>query len=326
MRTNIREKIVSGKYTLPVIIILYIVSFALFREDAAVHEDGGMLWDFMTDRMPILFSTKWIALILHALAVYMILELDAVFALIRIRTTFQISCFLILLTIFPDIMGLNPGTFAGIAIFASFFPLFYSYQRKKTPSKMFKSGFLLAIASLFFPKALWLLPIYILGTINMSSLTLRNLIALVWGTAMPLIFISGYCFCYDCMDIVRNMFAEIFTVPRIDYSNIALPTVIDVCTLILITIISTGHFTYTSFKDKIKTRLLLYFITWISTIVFVMILLLPHLAHELLSLVIMPVSLIVAHTFCLTESRSGNIYFIITAILFVALFIYNFFV
>ncbi|HIT83082.1 MAG TPA: hypothetical protein IAA99_02640, partial [Candidatus Avibacteroides faecavium] len=101
MRANLPAKIAHSRYTLVVCIVLYAASFLMLRQDMADGGEGGILWQWLDKSLPALTVSRWSTLALHVLALYMLLELDTVFALIRQRTLFQLSALLLFLSAMP---------------------------------------------------------------------------------------------------------------------------------------------------------------------------------------------------------------------------------
>lgn len=323
LRTNIRHTIVEGKYTLPVVVIIYLVSFFLFRNDVADVYDGGMLWYMLRDSFPLLFTSRWLTLVLHALAVYAVLELDAVFALIRVRTTFQISTLMLLLAAFPSLFNIGPASIAALLVISSFFPLFFSYQKHDVSVRMFYSGFLFSLATMFIPMILWMLPLYLIFIFSIGSGSLRNVAAYLWGISIFYMMVAGLCYYFDVVPLFTSMLSDIFKVEDINYESIGTDALVNISVLSFLTLTSVAHFAYTSFKDKIRTRIFLYIISWTSLIVTLLILILPSEANELLTLSFAFISILASHTFCLVDSRSGSIFFGVFMLLLLAVLGYN---
>lgn len=323
LRTNIRHTIVNGKYTLPVVVIIYLLSFFLFRNNVSAVYDGGMLWHILRDSFPALLTSRWVTLALHALAVYTVLELDAVFALIRVRTTFQISTLMLLLASFPTLFNVGPASIAALFVFASFFPLFFSYQKHDAPVQMFYSGLLFSLATMFVPKILWFMPLYFIFIVSIGSGSLRNMIAYIWGISIFYMIVAGLCYYFGAMPLFVTMVRDIFSVESISYESLGIDALINISVLSFLILTSVVHFAYTSFKDKIRTRIFLYIISWISLIVMFLILILPSEANELLTLSFAFISILASHTFCLVDSRSGSVFFGIFMLLLICVLGYN---
>lgn len=324
MKFDFQQQITHGKFTLGISILIYILGFVFLRNDITDIE-GGILWDIFKNSFPLLSKSRWTTLAIHLITIYLILELDAVFALNRVRTTFHISVFLILLTVCPFIFNIGPYSITSILILISLFPLFYSYQDKNSSIRIFYAGLFFSIGIMFAPQLVWLFPVYFISIGYISALNNKTFVSWIWGMTLPFIFLASCCYYFDYSELFIITISEIFDVEKINYSYIKTPELINIFTITFLIIISFCHQFYTSYLDKIKTRIYLYIISWIEFALLLILILIPGKAIEILSATTPFVSIMIAHLFCYSDSKSSRIFFIFTLIILIGLLIFNFY-
>lgn len=326
MKNTLRGIVVNGKYTLPVVLLVYIAGFFLLRSDVVKYYDAGILWNSLYSSFPVLFSSRWTTLVLHGIFAYLILELDTLFALSRTRTTFHVSSFLLLLTVCPFMLDIGPYSFAALLIVFSMFPLFFSYQARESSPRMFYVGLFFSLSTLFVPSFVWMIPVYIIAVANIGILNAKNFFSWLWGMFLPYLFvISGYYF-FDCLYLFDKLWEDMCWKVPLDYSSVTMSAVLNAAVLLLIVLSSFGHLFYTSYMDSIKTRIFLYILSLIPFFVFLIGILKPQYFIDIVSITLPFVSIMMAHMLCHTDSRNGNMffYFIFTLLLSLAAFnIYN---
>ncbi|MDE5549991.1 MAG: hypothetical protein K2I99_01350, partial [Bacteroidaceae bacterium] len=162
MKLNIQKTIANSQTTLPVVgvlsVLLWIVLPATSQETAFTSEEYG-LWRFVPLAWQEGHDALGLGLLCAALAVYMMVELNSRNILLRVSSR-MLSCMLaILLTISVAYHGFHPGSAVLLLSLLSFFPLFTAYQRPD-PILSFEVFLCLSLASLVFPKLVWLVPLY----------------------------------------------------------------------------------------------------------------------------------------------------------------------
>ena len=93
--------------------------------------------------------------------------------------------------------------------------------------------------------------------------------------------------------------------------------------LFLLFIVSATHCLVAGYEDKIRTRSYLHFLIFLNFCLFAYVVLQPALSVHLLSLLLIGVSILAGHLFVLTNSRSSNLFFILSLIGLFALFGFN---
>ena len=118
---------------------------------------------------------------LHVLASILLINLNNVFTIIRIRTSLQSFFYLLLAAALPSLYGVIPGLLAGLCFLTAIYLLFGSYRQEKSSGALFNSFAFAGIASLFVPQSLLLIPLLWIGASSFQSLNLKSLFASLLG-------------------------------------------------------------------------------------------------------------------------------------------------
>lgn len=149
------------------------------------HNTGvieGLIAPFETSGIAILLANA-VTTILTALVVG---KTASQFQLVKDTTLLPYSFILLLQLLNPQLIShIAPQNVVTLVISIIFFILYSSYQQKVATQKGFVIGLLFAITALFYARVLYLLPIFILGLVQMQALSLRTLASMVVGFITP---------------------------------------------------------------------------------------------------------------------------------------------
>ena len=93
--------------------------------------------------------------------------------------------------------------------------------------------------------------------------------------------------------------------------------------LIVLFIVSAAHCIIAGFEDKIRTRAYLQFLIDLNIFLFLLIALQPTYCVNLLPLLMISSSILIGHFFVLTNSKTSNVFFIISLVSLILLFSFN---
>ncbi len=260
---------------------------------------------------------------LHVLASILLINLNNVFTIIRIRTSLQSFFYLLLAAALPSLYGVIPGLLAGLCFLTAIYLLFGSYRQEKSSGALFNSFAFAGIASLFVPQSLLLIPLLWIGASSFQSLNLKSLFASLLGFALPWWMLLSYAVLTETtQEFFSQLFDETVLFRPLGYGFdpwMVLPLGL----LFLLFAASTLHCFLSEYEDKIRTRSYLHFLMLFGIYLFVGICLQPYLLTAFSSLLLMVVSLLAAHLFALTSSRWSNFFFVIILIGILSIFIFH---
>lgn len=324
---TLQSTVTTSKFTLPVAIIImlacWVITLALIP-DLTGKAETYPLWNSI--RSYFMFP-EWVSrlfsLVLFIIIGYFLIGLNNTYAIIRVRASVQTSLYFLFVTSIPVIHLLHPGDIATLFFILSCYFLFKTYQHPRPEGLIFNSFVFAGIGSVVFPQLTFITPVLWLGAMMFNNLSFRGFCAALIGWSVPYWFLFAYAYFFDRMELFYQPFNELVTFQTVDYSNINVSLLVTLGFYFFLFIVSTIHSFIKSYKDKIRTRLLLRFFIMLDVFIFVFIILQPVHTTDLLSLLLVGISILVGHLFVLTNSKASNLFFISTALGLILLFSFN---
>lgn len=309
MKLNIQKTIANSQTTLPVVgvlsVLLWIVLPQTSRETAFTGEEYG-LWRFVPQAWQEGHETLGLGLLCAALAVYMMVELNSRNILLRVSSR-MLSCMLaILLTLSVAYHGFHPGSVVMLLSLLSFFPLFTAYQRPD-PILSFEVFLCLSVASLAFPKLVWLVPLYWLMQGYFQAFSFRCFVASLLALFMVYWLYAGVSAMtgHFSMFIAHTKAAVGFHVG--DYQSVDYRDVVTFLFVVLLFVVGTIDFYLHRYLDRVRTRIHYDAICLYGGVVIVLICLQPQYADVLMPLLLVSTSMVFGHFFALTHTKFSHI-------------------
>lgn len=327
MRTNsLQGRITAGRSTLPLVILTCIIcwiSISILLPASPKEPDSNLLWQSLRELIPT-WGMRTASFVIYAIIGYFLIEINNTFAIIRMRASVQTSFYFALITVCPGLHLLYAGDIVSIAFILSIYFLFKSYQQLHSAGYLFQSFAFIGAGSLVFPQLTFFAPIWLIGAYNFQSLTFRSFCAAVLGWALPYWFLLGYAFFHGQMDLFYNPFRELAMFQPIRFGEaFELWELVTLGYLLVMFLVSAIHCIATGHKDKIRTRSYLHFLIFLCFCIFLFIVLQPEHCTDLLSPLLIVVSILIGHLFVLTNSRTSNWFFIGSSIALIGLYLFN---
>lgn len=322
-----QNRITAGRLTLPVALLLtvacWLLAALLLPAEDGTEADGYPLWRALAEAGLPAWTDKLCSFLLYSLVGYFLIELNNVYALIRMRASVQTTIYFLLIAACPGIQRLYAGSTAAMPLLIALFFLFRSYQKQQPMADLFHAFVSLGIGSLFLPQLTLLAPLFWIGAYHFQSLRIKSFCASLVGWSMPYWFLLGHAYFYGEMELFRAPFRELAHFAPLVGGGIELWEVVTVGYLFVLFVVSAVHCFLAGYEDKLRTRSYLSFLVFFCSCLFVCIVLQPPLASGLLPLLAIGISILAGHLFILTHSRGMNIFFIgMLAGLFL-LFVFN---
>lgn len=299
-----RNTIVTGSFTLPVMMLLTLVCWLL----PDVSD-----W------------TLWLGLAINLLAAYLIMELNNRHTLLRVRSRLISTTFLTLMVACPALHAWHVNMLPVICYVASHFLLFASYQLPRPEGHIFHAFLFAGVASLIFPPMLVLVVGYWASMLfQLRNFTWHTFMASLFGLAVSYWFMAAYAIWQNHLDTAFLYLIDWFTPQLPDYSLLTLPQLITGGFLIFLATTALVHFFHTAYNDKIRTRMLYYVLATQEIILLCGMVLLPTHIDEQLLLFIVNSSAFIAHYYALARGRFFNLWFYFTILLIIAMAIFNY--
>ncbi len=327
MKQNKRfqSRVTASRFTLPVAIVIATACWLLssiFLPSKAIQGSGYPLWEHLCDLCIPLWIRPIAGYVLHALIGFFLIQLNNMFAIIRMQASLQTSIYFMLIAACPHIHTLYAGDVAAAAFLVALFFLFDSYQRTYPMVNLFYSFMCIGLGSLVFPQLTWLAPLFWIGAYMFQSLTFKSFLASLVGWIMPFWLLFAHAYFHEDMDLIHMPFRELvnFSPWQFSFEPWQLATL---GYLLLLFIVSSVHCLMTVYEDKIRTRNYLQFLMLLSFCIFICVGLQPTLSVHLISLLLISICILIRHLFALSNTRISNIFFIASVVGLFLLFGFN---
>lgn len=324
---RLQSQITAGRFTLPVVIFTCTICWILtsfLLPDLPTKESTYGLWEKVHTFCIPVWANRTFSFMLFALIGYFLIELNNTFGIIRMRASVQTSLYFLLITACPGMHQLYAGDIAAIAFLISIYFLFKSYQQTRPAGYLFHAFAFIGIGSLVFPQLTYIVPVWWIGAYLFQSLTSRSFFASLLGWSLPYWFLLGHSYFHSDMNLFYQPFTELMTFQPIQLlGNLQLWEIVTLSYLFILFIVSSVHCIVAGYEDKIRTRSYLHFLIFLNFCLFLFILLQPIHSMNLMSLLLIGISILVGHLFVLTNSKISNLFFIGSMLGLIFLFGFN---
>lgn len=322
----LHQKIATGRLTLPVVVLITIVCWLIsffYIPDLPTRNFSYSFLEVLRVAPPTEWISRIISFLIYISIGYLLIFLNNTFAIIRIRASIQTAVYWLFVAACPIIHQLDAGNAASVGLFLCIYFLFNSYQSSRPSASICYAFLFLAIGSLAFPKLTYIAPLLWLTAYKFKALTPRSFTASLVGWGLPYWFFFCYCYLSNQTETFYSPFIELTTFHPVDLKLLYPREVAAIAyCLILFAVSSTHIFTY-GYQDKIRTRSYLYFLIQLNFCLFLFIFLQPVYGVELLSLLLIGISILFGHMIALTKSKAAHLFFIGSIIGWLALSAFN---
>lgn len=297
---RLQHRIAASRYALPVT-ALYAVAVCL----------ACGLWQ----------HRLWLQLAALAVSTYLMVLANNRHGLIRIYSR-MVSCAYLML--WMAACYLFPSAEAGlIAVCLAAFHtiLFHAYQDKQSMATVYYAFCFIGIASLPFVQVLWLVPVlWVLLATKVLAMSARTFVASLLGLLTPY-WLGGayYIYRYGLQAAADHFAALARWAPLCRLGDLTLPRLLTLSLVALLGMVGIVHFLRTSYRDKIRTRMIYEYLMVLEGALVVYIVLQPQFADQLLPALIVTTAPLIGHYAALSEGRIANIAFMVIVALLVSM-------
>lgn len=251
----------------------------------------------------------WVQLALTAVATLLMVELNNRNSLIRIYSRMVSCSFLVLTMMTPHKIESTDGCIVSVCFVAFYLALFHAYQDKKATGYVLWAFAAIGVASIVWIQILLFIPVlWVLTATNILAMSLRTFVASILGVIMPYWFLSAYyIYIGDIMPIVDHIATIANFEPLFIYKNCSINDFLPLCFIILLAITGSIHFLRTSYKDKIRTRMIYEMFITMTVATIVLIILQPQHANIATHMLIISTAPLIGHFLALTSTKITNI-------------------
>lgn len=167
---------------------------------------------------------KIIAFIVMLISGFYLLQINSKHIVIKQRTYLLSFLYFVIVSSFISIQQINPAVFASFFIVLVFDHLFSIYHKENVLDNLFRAGFYISIASLFYAPAILYFIALLLSIVSIRSFNIREWFASFFGLITPWFFYFFYHYFVnnDLMAIVRTLDLNLFTEVNNDTNNFLL--------------------------------------------------------------------------------------------------------
>lgn len=311
-----QNKVTTGRFTLPAAILTATVCWtaaALLLPDAKVG-NLKLQWLQNLAGQP---AGHWLLLLagflLHGTIAFFLINLNNVFALIRVRASVQSAIYFLLIAALPSVHEALPGILCCVCYLTALHLLFTSYREEHTAGLLFHSFIFASIAGMIAPPYMLLAPLFWIGAFSFYALNLKSLIASIVGFVFPWWMAGGYAALTGRMADFLQHIGDIRLFHPL-WTDFGIQQVVPLAFLFVLYAVSAVHCLLAGYEDKIRTRTYLYFLVFSGFCQFVLVALQPYLFASFCPLLVCTTSILAGHLFALTDSRLSNAFFILTLV------------
>lgn len=327
---RLQSQVTAGRWTLPVVIFIctlcWVSTYFLFPNPIAstALENGSSILQSTRDLLLPGWAERVVSFLIYATIGYFLIELNNQFSIIRMRASMQTAIYFLLVTICPGMHLLYAGDIVALGFLISIYFLFKSYQQTQAAGYLFYSFFFIGAGSILFPQFTVLSVLWLLEAYRFQSLTARSFCGALIGWMLPYWMLFGHAFFYNQMELFYRPFSQLLTFGEVFNIQILQPWEMAILGYLLVLfIVSAVHCIAAGFEDKIRTRAYLQFLIDLTLFLFLLIALQPIHCSALLPLLMISNSILIGHFFVLTNSKSSNVFFIISLVGLILLFAFN---
>lgn len=327
---SLQSQVTTGRLTLPVVILIcalcWVLTYFLFPDSIAstTSKDSSSFLQSTRDLLLPGWAERIISFLVCAIIGYFLIELNNQFSIIRMRASMQTAIYFLLVTVCPGMHLLYIGDIVALGSLISIYFLFKSYQQAQAAGYLFYSFFFIGAGSILFPQLTILSVLWLLESYRFQSLTPRSFCGALLGWMLPYWMLFGHAFFYNEMELFYRPFNQLLAFGEVFHLPILQPWELAILGYLLVMfIVSAVHCIAAGFEDKIRTRAYLQFLIDLTFFLFLLIALQPIYCSALLPLLIISSSILIGHFFVLTNSKSSNVFFIISLVGLILLFAFN---
>lgn len=327
---KLQNQVTAGRFTLPVVILIctlcWVSTYFLFPDlmAAPTQENLSSFWQSARDFLLPGWAERIVSFLVYAVIGYFLIELNNQFGIIRMRASMQTAIYFLLVTACPEMHLLYAGDIAALAFLISIYFLFKSYQQSRAAGYLFYSFLFIGAGSILFPQLTVLSVLWLFEAYRFQALTPRSFCGALLGWMLPYWMLFGHAFFYNEMELFYRPFIELTTFG--DVFNLQILQTWELAVLgylLVLFIVSAVHCIAAGFEDKIRTRAYLQFLIDLTIFLFLLIAIQPNYCSDLLPLLMISCSILIGHFFVLTNSKSSNVFFIVSLVSLILLFAFN---
>ncbi len=240
-----------------VLLVLFCVGWWYFpyligKQPFMLHDDPPFVLSVFSFNPAI---NNFLSLLLTVLNAILIQNLNLRFNILRKRSLLPFLIFLFLMAGWYPLHFIWELHLALSIFILAFYYFFDMYRQPAAVEQAFMGSFLIAVASLFLPPLLWMVPVVWINFLQMRAFTLRTFLASILGILSPwILYAGGYFVFQDNFDFNKLIFSRFFDGGKYDFSSFQSIDLIYFVSLAAVLLISIVYIYMNYQQDSISTR------------------------------------------------------------------------
>ena len=299
----------------PFVIFLIVAAVVLFCLNSLLNPGIESTTFYDEDPMPLYallravtannyFAGIMITMLMMLLIAYMLVSLNTSVIFIDERTFLPAIIYILLVSLFPDYLVLNPALPAALFLIAAVRKIMDTYRVQGIAYDLYDAGFLISAGSLFYANFIFFGILVIAGIILLRSVVFKELLLALMGFLTPWILISAIWYvsgkeAFEVLDLLNNNIRA--DMP--DYIQELLPILLLIFPGMLV-LISILHLLSVINTKKIKSRNTFYLLLWVLVISGAVFTISPSVSVDIIWLAGIPAAYFLSHYFVFMRNRT----------------------
>ena len=285
---NFQRRLAISPTSLHTVAVIVVIAWVVVGSASPLTHDCNMgLWHLLPGAVR---HNGWVnqllAIITMVVSVYTLHELNLSHVMLRINSRTISFVFAALMTACVFLHAFQPGLVVMYFILLSLFFLFSTYHQESSAGNTFVAFLCLSIGAVFYPKLLWMVPIYMLSIYMLRALNPRSVSGAVLGVIAPFWVVGSIAYVLDEMAVFSRIMHQMVDFEWGGYAQHSASQTIMIWLTFAIFLIGTIDFLMRNYLDKTRVRVHYYVVILHGVAYFLLLLLQPLSCHSILPLAI----------------------------------------
>ncbi|MCF0187249.1 MAG: hypothetical protein HUJ98_12275 [Bacteroidaceae bacterium] len=248
-----------------------------------------------------------------------IMELNNKNILLRVRSRMVSAIFIVVWTACVFLHPLQLAHFAALCLILAYQSLFRAYQQVRSSQSAFNAFLCIGMSAVVVPQLLLLAIPFVFAFGSFQALNPRSFSAMLLGLIAPVWVGGSYAYLTDSVSVVLEHLRNGWAWSADAYLQLTVQQLGMMLLLLILDLFSISNLFRYSYKDKIRTRMLYYFMAWMTLGYVGLIVAFPQQFNTMLALFVVNSSPLIAHYFALAEGKVPRALFVLALISIVVL-------
>ncbi|MDH8702421.1 4-amino-4-deoxy-L-arabinose transferase-like glycosyltransferase [Dysgonomonadaceae bacterium PH5-43] len=216
---------------------------------------------------------------------------------------------------FADIIGSS----VAMAIALCFVFLFSSYKNEEAKVESLNIGILVGLASLYFPTAIMLLPLFWIGMYMMKSLNIKTFLANITGLIVVCSFVFTWSI-YNNHNVFSDKVSELSKAFDFQFLEFGLKNYIMIGVLALILSLEGFNVFMSGLSEKVQTKTILNYLYLFAVVVIILSITMSQINSQWNLICFIPLSYLFAHYFTFYDKKINSWLFFLCIAMLIGLY------